>query len=386
MMIITENDLLEKFKRIIKMSQEVSQDVVAKFLRLTPDELFGYLVDWVEIIPFKIKGNLIVVEDINDFMKALDLKYNKWSKSQFICFEVPEKEEFTTFEDLFGMTYSGNGKNAPIPESKTEFDKDKFIDESKTSFEENEGDSSQILIDLEDKLLDFVVKEEEPHVVDLENSNLEFFPKSIFTDHQDIKELYLTDNKIQQIPHRISELSQLEILELESNQIIQLPSELQNVITIKELNLNNNKISYLPPWIGKLTNLRFLHCDKNQIDEIPETLGNLTNLKELHLDYNYLPKDIENNPIIQKLKKQGCWVKTTVQLDKFAFHKKKLTMNKILKKIPQDHWIDIKSIYASSKITDFAGAQLAHTYLIDLTEQNKIEMIMKKGRKLWKRI
>ncbi len=48
----------------MKMSQEVKKADVARYLGVSEEELFSKLVDWSGTIPFKLRGDTIVVEDV----------------------------------------------------------------------------------------------------------------------------------------------------------------------------------------------------------------------------------------------------------------------------------------------------------------------------------
>jgi len=75
-----EKSMLEKFKRIIKISQEVEMEDVAESLKITEEQLFEKLIEWGEDLPFKIKGDLIVVENLSAFIGALDKQFEVWEE------------------------------------------------------------------------------------------------------------------------------------------------------------------------------------------------------------------------------------------------------------------------------------------------------------------
>ena len=60
-----------------------------------------------------------------------------------------------------------------------------------------------------------------------------------------------------------------------------------NVINNKMLlNLSDNKIQEIPKEMINLTNLQWLHLDNNGIKEIPKEISNLINLIRLYLENN----------------------------------------------------------------------------------------------------
>ncbi len=76
-----EKLMLQKFKEILQISHRVKIADVARNLGLTYDELFSNLLRWQQDIPFKIDGEMIVVEDISTFIGALDTEFQTWDQS-----------------------------------------------------------------------------------------------------------------------------------------------------------------------------------------------------------------------------------------------------------------------------------------------------------------
>ncbi|NHJ47738.1 MAG: hypothetical protein FK733_08120, partial [Asgard group archaeon] len=66
-----EKRMLEKFESILKMSDSVNIDDVAKSLGLKEAQLFELLIQWQEILPFKVDGDMIEVDDTVDFTKSV---------------------------------------------------------------------------------------------------------------------------------------------------------------------------------------------------------------------------------------------------------------------------------------------------------------------------
>jgi hypothetical protein len=67
-----EQELLIKFKKLMQSSSKIQQDDCAKLLGLGNQEFSKKLLEWSELLPFKIDGNMIIVENISDFAFALD--------------------------------------------------------------------------------------------------------------------------------------------------------------------------------------------------------------------------------------------------------------------------------------------------------------------------
>ncbi len=75
---IEETEILQRFQKILAISQEVTIERVARSMKISEDELFDYLVEWGDMFPFKIRGDLIVIDDISAFTSALDLQFQEW--------------------------------------------------------------------------------------------------------------------------------------------------------------------------------------------------------------------------------------------------------------------------------------------------------------------
>ena len=74
----TEKILLEKFKSILEISQEVEIARIARSLKISEDVLFEKMLRWNKAIPFKIRGKMVVVENMGNFMAALDNQFSDW--------------------------------------------------------------------------------------------------------------------------------------------------------------------------------------------------------------------------------------------------------------------------------------------------------------------
>lgn len=92
--------------------------------------------------------------------------------------------------------------------------------------------------------------------------------------HTNLCELVLRDDNITTIPHAISKMSNLEILDLESNSLQQI-EVICGLTSLQKLSLGHNPLKCLPKSIGNLSNLRELNLDKTHIRDFPESFRNL---------------------------------------------------------------------------------------------------------------
>ncbi|MHA1745622.1 MAG: leucine-rich repeat domain-containing protein [Promethearchaeota archaeon] len=378
----SESELLKKFRMIMNISQEVSQSQVAKHLELSEGDLFGYLIEWSDSIPFKIRGDMIVIEDINDFMKKLDSQYNTWSDKVLISFEPIENEPMTSFEELFGAVTS-----LPVVREKPPQIKSTTINAVPIADNETSIDITQPASLTLDELMDFDLEEKEGNTIEIEGQGLTAFPKDLFTKFVDVEELYLAENKIKAIPGKIANLKKLRILDLVENNIMTIPKALTKVRKLSELHLNTNKITTIPDEISALNDLKHLYLDHNQISHLPASLLKMKKLKEFHIEYNYLSESDENDQrILAELKKQGCWVKMGVQLIKDEGQSASLTSASILKIIPKDDWTSIKDLIKRARIIDMERAQDLQEILSEMVNINQLDFTIRNGRKFWKKI
>jgi hypothetical protein len=77
-------------------------------------------------------------------------------------------------------------------------------------------------------------------------------------------------------------------LDLRTAGITKIPEAIGNMVQLKNLVLSENKIQALPESIGKLINLKTLYLFQNQLTLLPESLSNLTGLQWLGLTGNMI--------------------------------------------------------------------------------------------------
>uniref|UniRef100_A0AC35TQY8 PDZ domain-containing protein n=1 Tax=Rhabditophanes sp. KR3021 TaxID=114890 RepID=A0AC35TQY8_9BILA len=151
----------------------------------------------------------------------------------------------------------------------------------------------------------------------LDENLFDKLPEFLFTLHK-LRILGLSGNKLTEISHDISKLTNLEDLNLHENElfafptgiflcrqlrvfdisknhIIQLPSEITQLTSLTHLNLNDISLATLPADIGHLYNLRSFEIRENFIKTLPPSVGCLTKLERLDIGQNeiyHLPIEI----------------------------------------------------------------------------------------------
>jgi lysylphosphatidylglycerol synthetase-like protein (DUF2156 family) len=74
-------ELLSRFQKIMKISQQISKKEVASALNLTQKQLLNKLIEWSDL-PFKINNEMIIVEDLGAFTSALDSQFADWEAKE----------------------------------------------------------------------------------------------------------------------------------------------------------------------------------------------------------------------------------------------------------------------------------------------------------------
>ncbi len=117
-----------------------------------------------------------------------------------------------------------------------------------------------------------------------------------------MRELYISGNRLSSLPECIGQLQNLDILDLWGNKLSSLPECIGQLQNLNILNLWDNKLNSLPECIGQLQNLKTLNLWGNQLSSLPESIGQLQNLKTLNLRSNQLSSLPESIGQLQNLK------------------------------------------------------------------------------------
>ncbi|WP_371804470.1 hypothetical protein [Candidatus Lokiarchaeum ossiferum] len=70
--------LLEKFKKVMRMSNRISQTQAAEMMGIDPSLLTQKLFEWGDLLPFKIESNEIVIQDPTNFVEQIDTLFEAW--------------------------------------------------------------------------------------------------------------------------------------------------------------------------------------------------------------------------------------------------------------------------------------------------------------------
>lgn len=109
------------------------------------------------------------------------------------------------------------------------------------------------------------VKRQDWHNMDLSGQGLRVLSAPIFGYHF-LNQLYISSNKITQLPPDIGKLRQLRLLDASHNLLTELPPELGMCVYLKDLLLFDNQIQTLPNELGSLFKLEMLGIEGNPLD------------------------------------------------------------------------------------------------------------------------
>lgn len=139
------------------------------------------------------------------------------------------------------------------------------------------------LADVFDSRKDLVVSVDE---------GLDSFPQFIFglPSTQQIRTLYLFNNRIPEIPSSISNLVNLRVLDMGHNCISFIHDNISLLPHLDTLNLTDNKLSSIPSILFRIPSLQTLQLSSNNLSFLPSEISLLTNLTSLELRYNQLTK------------------------------------------------------------------------------------------------
>jgi leucine-rich repeat protein SHOC2 len=134
-----------------------------------------------------------------------------------------------------------------------------------------------------------ILQLKELRVLVLDSNQITIIPDQI-KELQKLEYLSLTGNAIQELPPGVGDLIQLQYLYLDHNKIAALPAILK-FYNLQELFINDNKLNEIPSGIKVLKELERLIASNNQLKSIPDEIGYLYNLERLSFANNHI-KDL----------------------------------------------------------------------------------------------
>lgn len=127
--------------------------------------------------------------------------------------------------------------------------------------------------------------------LNIEHCGLTTLPQQI-KQLRNLKFLDIRNNALTKLPDEIGFLTQLRSLIVSGNPLEAIPTSIGNLPELQNLVvgslLSSGNIQQLPPTICILKKLAYLHCIKQKLIDIPANIGLLENLQSLKLSGNYL--------------------------------------------------------------------------------------------------
>lgn len=145
--------------------------------------------------------------------------------------------------------------------------------------------------------------------------------------HRNELKIDLKDKKLTEIPNSVFENKNLTDLDLGSNEIVFYPP-----LSV-QLDKNQNKISELPERISELTQLKKLILNSNKLTTLPYSIIKLENLEVLDLALNKDLNIINEIPKLNKLPKLRVLIITDTKLNSSDLNLIQETLNKNIKLI-----------------------------------------------------
>uniref|UniRef100_H3AI40 Leucine rich repeat containing 10B n=2 Tax=Latimeria chalumnae TaxID=7897 RepID=H3AI40_LATCH len=121
-----------------------------------------------------------------------------------------------------------------------------------------------------------------------------------------LEKLYISNNRIRELPDEFAELVNLRILALDFNKFEEVPRVVCQMDNLTRLYLGSNRLMTIPAEFRNLQNLRCLWMENNYFRKFPKQLIDLGNLKSLQIGDNRLktlPEDI-----VRMTNLRGLWM------------------------------------------------------------------------------
>lgn len=106
--------------------------------------------------------------------------------------------------------------------------------------------------------------------------------------------LSLSTLRINKIPNKLVNFTELTYLDLSYNNLKTLPEEFGKLCNLQELFLDNNKLKILPNEFIKLQKLTLLNLSNNKLGTLPFSFKEFKNLQNLDISGNPKYKKIDN--------------------------------------------------------------------------------------------
>ena len=122
----------------------------------------------------------------------------------------------------------------------------------------------------------------------LQSCDLEFLPTSTFQSMNSLKKLFLSGNKLRELPESLQCLQSLEELDASHNSLRMLPGGVGSLVNLIQLDLSHNQLRVLPEDLSGLRCLLRFDVENNVLTSLPDSLGQMVSLQLLSVSSNGL--------------------------------------------------------------------------------------------------
>ncbi len=273
---LMKNELEIIPKEIGKLTELESLFINSNKIKSLPIELLHL----EKLKDFRISGNDLVDPPYDVVWGSFELV-----KTYLIAKKNNDKEYFEKFKIDW---INERNKIAQERRKQKEEDKRKKEEEAKQKRLKEKQDKYN------EKILYIVKAINDKNIIELDLSDceLEEIPDILFqVKHLKVLRIpgnrYLKANRLQEIPSKIGNLTNLEILDISNNNISELPDDFKNLKNLKQLYIQENKLDKIPTSISFLNELNVLDISDNvliqQGNKNIESLSKLINLEKLYM-------------------------------------------------------------------------------------------------------
>ena len=124
-------------------------------------------------------------------------------------------------------------------------------------------------------------------LLSVKRCNLESIPEEAVRSARSLKEIYLEENRIHDLPKSFFRLTNLEKVSLECNDLVKINGDFGNFGKLLELNLARNSLQYIPESISCCAKLQVAEFSHNNIPRLPDGICMLHSLHTLKVGCSF---------------------------------------------------------------------------------------------------
>jgi Leucine-rich repeat (LRR) protein len=266
---------LDRLKKLVSVYTEIEKETMRTILEMDKQDFEIKLLDWAQDYGFKIKRNLIIIENANigGFLGELDKQFEEW-------IDVEEKKE----SKILIPSNQNNNQEKHIAQKANLSSVPKTIEKPpipeipfKVLQESSEQDLRSFQMSKSDFQTLIYLEKTIKKKISIAKGHACYEEVGVGISYKRVEQLSIKNSDLSEIPEAIGRLSNLNYLNLEGNKIFDLPKWLLNLEKLRTLKMNKNQLSNLPDWLVQMKNLRTIYVDENPIVDLPETF--LTDVK-----------------------------------------------------------------------------------------------------------